>query len=189
MRLLTKEQIRQLQANGRWNHSLMTSGQPIQDFRPIVKLVCVRNWSTWLLSEISAKNVDRAFGLFNCGCGVRGFGHTRISKLEKTTQFTSLRFERDLRFKSTKSLNAYWRELQLRQRLNIEQKCMSPQCITIRRRRLVSRSRLQKETNTDHCAEEDDPSALLSGAPSGAIPSSQDGEDTINSAGLTPPPP
>ena len=165
MRLLTKEHVRQLKANGRWNNSLMTHRQPTHEFRPVVKLVCLRNWSTWLLSEISVKHVDLAFGLFICSCGTGNFGHISISRLESATKLPGSRFERDRRFKPTKSLNEYWLELQLRQRLTVEQKCLSPQCIIFRRRRHLCRPRSQEVSSEEKCTKEDDPAAFYLAQP------------------------
>jgi hypothetical protein len=107
MKLLKKEQERQLLANGRWNAARMERGEDTTDFRPVVKLFCPWGGATWLLSELDPTEPDIAFGLCDLGMGSPELGRVSLAELSAWQGPGGLRIERDLWFRATKTLGAY----------------------------------------------------------------------------------
>jgi hypothetical protein len=117
MKLLTKEHLRRLLANGRWNQEKTREDLPEGDFHPVVKLFCPWSGATWLLTELDPDEPDIAFGLCDLALGMPEIGPVRLSELAALSGPGGLRIERDRWFRATKTLSAYAAEAQARGRV------------------------------------------------------------------------
>jgi hypothetical protein len=113
MKLLTKDQERQLLAQGQCNAGREAS----EDFKPVVKLFCPWSAATWLLSELDPEDTDIAFGLCDLGMGCPELGSVRLSELTAVCGPGGLRIERDRWFRPNKALSAYADEASREQRI------------------------------------------------------------------------
>ena len=114
MNLLTKEQTRQLIANGaRANRERM--GEVTEDLTrmPVVKLFTPWGSATWLLSEIDPEAPDVAFGLCDLGVGSPELGCVSLTELAGVKGPLGLGVERDLYWTPEKSLVAYAEDARL----------------------------------------------------------------------------
>jgi hypothetical protein len=107
MKLLTRQQQRQLLTNGHWNAIRRLQGREAEDLRPVVKLFSPWSPAAWLLSEIDPADEDRAFGLCDLGTGCPDFRHVRLSEIAALRGPRGLRVQRDLRFRPSRTLHAY----------------------------------------------------------------------------------
>lgn len=106
MVLFTKKQKKQLLINGE-----KSLNEERSDFYPVVKLFNPYGGGTWLLSEISPKNKNIAFGLCDLGMGFPELGYVNIEELEslKLPPYGG-KIERDLHFEADKPVSEYARE-------------------------------------------------------------------------------
>ncbi len=111
MRLLTASELAQLRANGRVQaQAARTNTDAAIDFRPVVKLFTPDAGRTWLLTEITPDDEDRAFGLYDLGLGYPELGYVSLAELRTVRGRLGLPVERDLSFRSfraSKSLAGY----------------------------------------------------------------------------------
>jgi hypothetical protein len=107
MKLLTIEHETRLRANAEANANRIAHDQEPEDFEPVVKLFCPWNGATWLLTELDVDDPDIAFGLCDLGMGFPEIGSVRLSELAAVRGPGGLRIERDLYFKSAKTLQGY----------------------------------------------------------------------------------
>jgi hypothetical protein len=110
MKLITKEQQRQMLNNSRWNAARSVRGDDPDDFRPVVKLFCPWTAAVWLLTELDAEDPDIAFGLCDPGLGFPELGTVRLSEIAAVSGPGGLRIERARHFRATKTLAAYVEE-------------------------------------------------------------------------------
>lgn len=103
MELLTDNLREKLLANGRHN----AGREETEDFQPVVKLFCPWGAATWLLTELDPESPEIAFGLCDLGMGTPEIGSVSLSELAEITGPGGLRIERDLHFRSTKTLQGY----------------------------------------------------------------------------------
>lgn len=110
MLLLTADQKRQLQENGRKNaERIGTDGDTI-DFMPVVKLFCPWGAATWLLTELDPEQPDIAFGLCDLGMGEPEIGSVSLGEIADLRGPGGLRIERDRHFEAKQTLTAYAEE-------------------------------------------------------------------------------
>ena len=108
MKLITKDQERQMRKNGMVNATRRARGLECEDFQPVVKLFCPWGEAIWLLSELDPEDPDVAFGLCDLGTGFPELGIVRISELEAIRGPAPwLCIESDPEFTPTKTLDAY----------------------------------------------------------------------------------
>ncbi|MBV9828295.1 MAG: DUF2958 domain-containing protein [Alphaproteobacteria bacterium] len=107
MKLITKEQERQMLNNSRWNAARTARDEEPEDFRPVVKLFCPWGAAVWLLTELDPDEPDIAFGLCDLGLGFPELGAVRLSEITALSGPGGLRIERDRQFRPAKTLAAY----------------------------------------------------------------------------------
>jgi hypothetical protein len=107
MKLITKEQHRQMLNNGCWNSARAARDKKPEDFRPVIKLFCPWSAAVWLLTELDVEDPDIAFGLCDLGLGSPELGTVRLSEIAAVTGPGGRRIERDRYFRPAKTLAAY----------------------------------------------------------------------------------
>lgn len=107
MKMITKEQNRQMRNNGRWNAARSARDEEPEDFRPVIKLFCPWSAAVWLLTELDSEDPDIAFGLCDLGLGFPELGTVRISEIAAVSGPGGLCIERDRHFRPAKTLAAY----------------------------------------------------------------------------------
>jgi hypothetical protein len=117
MKLLTQEIEAKLLENGKKQEAIRWTDKEI-DFRPVVKLFTPDAACTWLLTELDPSDQDIAFGLCDLGMGCPELGYVRISELAQIRGRAGLPVERDLYFKTDKTLSQYADEARRLERIN-----------------------------------------------------------------------
>ncbi len=107
MELVPRELRDRMLANGWRNAELIVKDQEPEDFAPVVKLFCPWSGATWLLTELEPEDPDIAFGLCDLGQGFPELGRVSLMEIKAVIGPGGLRIERDIYFKSEKSLQAY----------------------------------------------------------------------------------
>ena len=110
MLLLTADQKRQLEENGRRNAERIGADGETIDFMPVVKLFCPWGAATWLLTETDPDQPDIAFGLCDLGMGEPEIGSVSLEDIAAVRGPGGLRIERDMYFTAKKTLSAYAEE-------------------------------------------------------------------------------
>ena len=111
MKLLTDEQRNQLLENGRRQRQARARGQDhFIDFEPVVRLFTPSDDAVWLLTELSPRDPNIAFGLCDLGVGWPEIGHVSLTDLEELRGPFGLPVERDPHFQAKKTLSAYAKE-------------------------------------------------------------------------------
>ncbi|TIV37049.1 MAG: DUF2958 domain-containing protein [Mesorhizobium sp.] len=77
------------------------------DFVPVVKLFTPDAGATWLLTEIDPDDRDIAFGLCDLGLGCPEIGSVSLSELSSLRGRLGLPVERDLYFRTVRTLSDY----------------------------------------------------------------------------------
>lgn len=106
MKLLMKQQMQQLLANGRRQASVRGTANEI-DFPPVVKLFHPAGAATWLLTELDPDDPDIAWGLCDLGIGFPEFGTVRLSELKSLQVIPGLGVERDRFFEVQGPISRY----------------------------------------------------------------------------------
>ncbi len=107
MKLLTKQNIEDLLAQGRATSAAYEEGTEPPEHKPVVKLFTPDANCTWLLSELDPDEPDIAFGLCDLGFGCPELGSVRISEIAGLRGALGLPAERDRFFTAEHSLSAY----------------------------------------------------------------------------------
>ena len=104
MKLLTKANRQQLEANAATSENAHLMPEVHIDHRPVVKLFDPAGAATWLLTEIEG---DIAFGLCDLGMGSPELGSVSINELEAITGPLGIGIERDRYFEAEMTISQY----------------------------------------------------------------------------------
>ena len=110
--LFTKEQLAQMVENFRANAIRHEAGEPMIDFKPVVKLFALKGTETWLLTEYDPE-FGILFGLCDMGFGFPELGNVALERTLPIGAVTALA-DRDTTFQATKTLSEYARDARKR---------------------------------------------------------------------------
>jgi len=108
MKLITK----MLKAKLVKNHNLAYiahSNDECFDPKPVIKLFTPWTSCTWLITELDPET-KILFGLCDLGMGMPELGYVALSDIESVVGPAGLKIERDIHFKASKTLSAYFNE-------------------------------------------------------------------------------
>ena len=114
MKLYTKAQHRTLIKQGQASAAMLAANDNLDgdtpDHWPVVKWFDPCGAATWLVSELDPDDPDVAFGLADLGMGAPELGKIDVAELRRYRGPVGLGIERDLHFRSDKSLREYAEE-------------------------------------------------------------------------------
>jgi hypothetical protein len=106
MMLITKDLMRQLQANAAATLAAQANGTAEPDHKPVVKFFTPDGAATWLIAEI-ADDGDTLYGLCDLGMGEPELGYVSLAELQALRGGYGLPVERDKWFRTDKTIREY----------------------------------------------------------------------------------